>query len=113
MPMGALNLAPTLVVMMLALQKKWNKLAEEGKIECCGSKVIVDDVILYGWAPASLLQYFRAVLEILKHHRAMIKLQKCKWFHEWCEFVGVDIKSNGNSPAESKYKVFLELECPR
>ena len=27
--------------------------------------------------------------------------------------MGVDVKSNGNSPAESKYKAFLELGHPK
>ena len=88
-------------------------MAEEHGIERCGSKVIVDNVLVFRRDPDSLLQYFRVVLEVLKHHHATIKLQKCKWFRDQCEFMGVDVKSNGNSPAESKYKAFLELECPK
>ena len=55
MPMGALNLAPIFVVMMLALQQKWDCLAEEQGIMRCGSKVIVDDVLVFGRDPDSLL----------------------------------------------------------
>ena len=68
---------------------------------------------MYGRDPDSLLQYFRVVLEVLKHHHATVKLQKCKWFWDQCEFIGVDIKSDGNSPAKLKYKGFLELGCSK
>ena len=53
---------------------------DEQGIEKCGSKVIVDDVLVFGRDLDSLLRYFRVVLEVLKHHHAMVKLQKCKWF---------------------------------
>ena len=80
MPMGALNLVPIFMAMMLTLRWKWDHLADEQGIKKCGSKVIVDDVLVYGRDPDSLLWYFRVVLEVLKHHHATVKLQKCKWF---------------------------------
>eukprot|EP00957_Ditylum_brightwellii_P019471 1469048-Ditylum_brightwellii.AAC.1 len=40
--------------------------------------------------------YFRAVLDVLKHHRATVNLWKCKWFHDQCEFVGMDVRQGGN-----------------
>ena len=52
---------------------------EQGIVKC-RSKVIVDDMLVYGRDPDSLLQYFRVVLEVLKHHCATVKLQKCKLF---------------------------------
>ena len=80
MPMGALNSAPIFVAMMLTLQRKWDRLVDEQGIEKCGSKVIVDNVLVFGRDPDSLLWYFRVVLEVLKHHCTTVKLQKCKWF---------------------------------
>eukprot|EP00957_Ditylum_brightwellii_P012153 917909-Ditylum_brightwellii.AAC.1 len=97
---------------MMRLQKKWEKLATERKITGCGSKVIVDDVLVYGREKRNLLEYFRAVLDVLKHHRATINLKKCKWFHERCEFVGIDVGQGGNRPAQSKTAAFEQLEQP-
>lgn len=112
MPMGALNSAPTFIAMMMHLQARWEKLAAERGILGCGSKVIVDDVLIYGRKKDQLLQYFRSVLNVLKHYRATINLRKCKWFHSWCEFVGVDVGARGNSPARSKFTAFEKLGQP-
>ena len=36
------------------------------------SKIIVDDVLLYGCIAEQLLDYFRTVLDVLKRHRATL-----------------------------------------
>ena len=46
----------------------------------------------------TLLAYFNCALEVLLHHQVSIKLKKCKFLHPILEFVGVDIKPNGNFP---------------
>ena len=48
MPMGALNSASTVVAMMMELQRQWQALMEDRGIVDCGSKVIVDNVLVYG-----------------------------------------------------------------
>eukprot|EP00957_Ditylum_brightwellii_P129685 9892764-Ditylum_brightwellii.AAC.1 len=120
MPMGALNLAPTFVAMMMVMQDKWEKKREElGLTTCssrvikhCGSKVIVNDVLLHGREARELLRYFRIVLEVFQHHRATVKLQKCRWFQSQCKFVGIDVCAGGNKPAASKYEAFKQLQRP-
>ena len=67
---------------------------------------------VHGRDAEPLLQYSRAILGFLKHHRATINLKKCKWFHKNCEFVGVDIGAHRNSPARSKYAAFEQLDQP-
>jgi hypothetical protein len=100
MPMGALNSAATFVAMMTKLQHKWDRLAKERGISGAGSKVIVDDVLLYGDTAETLMAYVRCFLEVLREHRATINLKKCKWFRDRCEFVGMDITPDGNRPAQ-------------
>ena len=48
-------------------------------------------MLLYGRTAKQLLDYFRAVLNVLKHHQATLKLKKCKWFQDRCEFVGISV----------------------
>ena len=55
MPMGALNSAPVFVAMILELQGRWNKLAVERGVTACGSKVIVDNVLVFGREKNNLL----------------------------------------------------------
>ena len=55
------------------------------------SKIIVDDVLLYGRTAEQLLDYFRTVLDVIKQHPATINSKKCTWFQDRCEFVGIDV----------------------
>ena len=70
------------------------------------SKVIVDDMLLYGITTRQLPSYFRTVLDVLKHHRATLKLKRCKWFQDRCKFVGMDMEAGVTQPAQSKNKAF-------
>jgi hypothetical protein len=78
-----------------------------------GSAVIVDDIILFATTAAILLTYFRCVIEVLKHYRVTVKLRKTRFFPKRAEFVGVDIMTEGNSPAESKYEAIEKLTKPK
>ena len=74
------------------------------------SIIIIDYVLLYGYTAEQLLAYFRTVLDVLKHHHATLKLKKCKWFHDRCEFVGTDVAADVTQPAQSKSEYFDKLE---
>ena len=78
MPIRALNSAPIFVAMMMKLDMEWDTLAKERGLKSILSKIIVDDVLLYGRTEKHLIEYFRTVLEVLKHHRATLKLKNCK-----------------------------------
>ena len=54
MPMGALNSASTFIAMMTKLKTK-DTLAQEQHLQGVGSKVIVDDVLLYGETAKTLM----------------------------------------------------------
>ena len=77
------------------------------------AKTIVDDVILYAYTVEALLQYFEAVLEILQHYRVTVKLRKCRFIQTKAKFVGMDILSQGNTPAQSKDEAFQKTTHPR
>ena len=82
MPMGDLNAYPTFVATTMKLQMEWDTLAKELGLKNVASKIIVDDVLLYGRASEQFLDYLRTVLDVLKHHYATIKLKKRKWFQD-------------------------------
>ena len=112
MHMGDLGLDPTFIAMMMKLQMEWDTLAKECGLENVASKIIVEDVLLYGNTADRLLSYFRTVLNFLKHHRATLKMKKCKWFQDRCEFVGIDVSAGGIQPTQSKTEYFSKLEQP-
>ena len=109
-PMEALDAAPTFVAMMTNLQMGWDKLAKERGLKSFASKIIVDDVLLYGRTADMILDYFITVLYILKHHRATLKLKIFKWFQDRYEFVGMDVAEDGTEPTQSKNEAFAKLE---
>ena len=75
-PMGALNSDPKFVAMIMKLQMEWDTLAKERGLKTVASKIIFDYMLLYRRTSEQLLAYFRTVLDVLKHHRATIKLKK-------------------------------------
>jgi len=64
MPMGVMNALPFFVCIMMIMQEQWNDKRDERAIEECDSKVIVEDVILYGRKAAklSIVWHISAVL---------------------------------------------------
>jgi hypothetical protein len=61
----------------------------------------------------SLLRYFEVVLEVLEFYRVTVKLRKSRFVQQEVEFVGMDILSQGNSPAKSKDEAFHKLTYPK
>ena len=45
-------------------------------------KIIAADVLLYGCTAKKILYYFRTVLDVLKYHRATLKLEKMQMVSE-------------------------------
>ena len=78
--MGALNASPKFVALMMKLHIGWYTLAKKRVLKNVASKLIVDDVLLYGHKAEQLLDYFIMVLGVLKHQRTTLKLKICKWF---------------------------------
>ena len=76
------------------------------------SKIIVDDVLLYGRTSKQILAYFITVLYVLKLHHATLKLKRCKWFQYRYEFVVMDVAAGGTQPAQSKSGAFFKIESP-
>ena len=109
----ALNSAPVFVAMVMELQGKWNRLAEQQAMKDCGCSVIVNDVHVSGRVKDKLLRYFKCIMEIFMHYRATINLRKCKWFQDKCKFVRVDVCAGGNRPAHSKFSTFDKLGPPQ
>ena len=110
--MGDLIAAPTFVSMMMRLQMEWDTLATKLGLKNVASKIIVDDVLLYERTAKKILAYFRTVLDVLKHHRATLKLKRFKWFQDRCYFDGMGVEVGVTQPEQSRNEVFDKLERP-
>ena len=69
-------------------------------------------MLLYERTAEYILYYFITVLDVLKHHRATLKLKNCKWFQDRYKFVGMEMASGGTQPAQSQNETFTKLERP-
>lgn len=115
MPMGAENAAPTFAAMMKVLEQRRNARAKAAKpsIKDCGSRFIINDVMLFGMVLMMLLCYFEVMPEVLQHYQATMKLKKCVFLDSQQEFVGIDVMDKGNAPAQLKYKAFQAVCQPK
>ena len=113
MPMGALNSHATFCALTEKLKKKWNVqfkfLKKTEKVDSTGAKIIVDDILLYAVTLSNLIGYFREVLQVLREHRVTVNLKKCRFCPEVAEFVGIDLRPEGNAPARSKFPGMMKL----
>eukprot|EP00957_Ditylum_brightwellii_P111901 8533594-Ditylum_brightwellii.AAC.1 len=69
-------------------------------------------MLVYEKERDQLLMYFRGILDRLKHYHTTVNLQKCKWFQDHCEFIGIDVDQGSNYPARSKQDVFWAIAPP-
>jgi hypothetical protein len=95
MPMGFLNSHSIFVAMMSVMQTAWNQEAKKLNIHEAGSKVIIDNILLFARTVALLVMYWRCVLSVLQFYRAMANLRKCRFLDpNGIEFVRVDTRQH-------------------
>ena len=68
-----------------------------------GSRIVIDDILLYSTNVFTLLRYFSCVARVFVRYRLSFKLSKCKFFSPRVEYLGYDLTSGGNCPAQSKF----------
>ena len=65
-----------------AKKMEWYTLAKVRGLNNVASNIILDDVLLYGGTAKQLLDYFRTVLDVLKHHCTILKVRNYKKFQD-------------------------------
>ena len=87
-------------------------LVKEHVLKNVASKIIVDDVLLYGRTEGQLLSYLRTFRDVFKYHHATLKLKKRKWFKDRRKFLGMDVVACETKYTQSKNEAFARLEIP-
>ena len=77
-----------------------------------GSIIVIDNILLYSTNIYTLIRYFSCVDRILIRYRLSFKLSKCKFFNPRVEYLGYDLTSRGNYPAQSKFDLLKEWTLP-
>ena len=122
MPMGCLNAHGTFCCLVDTLKRHWNARATQlgiqddievtlkGERPWTDAEVVVDDIMLHSENAERLIKYFEVVLQTIQTHQVTVKLKKCRFFPQSAEFVGMDVKADGNRPARSKMQALEDLK---
>ena len=70
-----------------------------------GTRIIVDDI--FSWAPTfeAFIKYLTCQLQVCLSQNLSLSLKKCLFCPERMEFVGHDVCTDGNRPAQSKHSL--------
>ena len=137
MPFGPTNAPPFYTAMMGDFQREWSQLFIEkisametiggelivvhedkrieigSKILHNGSRVIIDDVLLWSSNLPAILLMFECICIVFRKYRVSFRLDKCDFLKERVEYVGHDLTARGNCPAQSKFDLINDWPLPR
>ena len=114
MPFGLRNSAATFVCMMHGLKTIWDAiLAEKMDLKHNGTRIIIDDLIIFAESMENALIILETILTVVKHYNLTWKLKKCHFFNKKVEIVGIDVSNNGNQPASSKTPTLASWKKPQ
>ena len=77
-----------------------------------GSRVIIDDILLWASNLQIVLLYFECVCEVFQKYRVSFRLDKCDFLKDRVEYVGHDLTPTGNCPAKSKFNMIDDWTLP-
>ena len=115
MPFGPVNAPSVYVAMTRVMKTEYDNLFAQRfpqHVSIIGNKNIIDDALLWSTDPVICLSYFRCMCEVLKHYRVSLNPKKCDYFKPRFEWLGNDLKTEGNSPAESKFNLINDWTVP-
>ena len=82
----------------MKLQTEYDTLAKECGLKIFTSKMIFNDVSLYGLTAVQHLAYLRTIQYLLKDLWATLKVKRFKWFQYRCKFTGSNVEAGVTQP---------------
>jgi hypothetical protein len=115
LPFGPMNGPAFYTCMMGIFRDEWNALFRSrhpSDTAHLGSRIIIDDILLWSTIISSLLLYFTCVCDVFIKYRVTFQLKKCEFLTDRIEYVGHDITPDGNCPARSKFDLIQDWPLP-
>jgi len=115
MPFGPRNAPAFYTCMMRIFKTEWQVLYRSrypNDTAHLGSRIIIDDILLWATMLAALLRLFECVCDVFMKYRVTFQLKKCEFLTNRIEYVGHDITPDGNCPAESKFDLITDWPLP-
>jgi cleavage and polyadenylation specificity factor subunit 1 len=115
MPFGPMNAPATYTAMKQVVKREADALFAQrfpGSTSSVGCKQIIDDSILWSISAIMLIHYLRCYREVHVKYRISFKGKKCTFFLVRFEWIGLDVCTDGNRPAQSKFALIREWKSP-
>ena len=115
MPFGPMNAPAVYTAMMKNFKDEYDHLFRQRFPQYAafvGNKNIMDDSLLWATDPMVCLRYFRCMCEVFTKYRLSFNPKKCDFFLKRFEWLGHDVKTDGNSPAASKFNLIEDWPLP-
>ena len=71
----------------------------------CGTKSIIDDVLIWLINITCILKYFDCACRVFQKYRVSFRQDKCHFLLDKVEYAGHDLLAHGNCPAQSKFNM--------
>ena len=72
------------------------------------TRTIINEILLYCINKSLILLYLECICIIFCKYRVSFRLDKCEFLEDLTEYVGHDITSDGNCPAQ--YKLYMIID---
>ena len=77
-----------------------------------GTRTIIGDILLFCSNLTLILLYLEFICIIFRKYRVSFRLDKCEFLKDRTKYVGYDITSKGNCPAQSKFDTINDWKLP-
>ena len=78
-----------------------------------GTKSIIDDILIWSSSIGYIFIYFECVCRVFQKYRVSFRQDKCHFLLNRVEYVGHDLKADGNCPAKSKFDMINDWTLPQ
>jgi hypothetical protein len=115
MPFGPTNGPATFINFIHNIDSVWKGLAQQLGIQInkdTNTKIIVDDIVSWADYVYHTLACMRCQLQVCQAYNLSLNLRKRYFFPAQFEFVGVNMRENGNRPAQSKHSLLKTWPAP-
>jgi hypothetical protein len=106
MPFGPTNGPATFINFIHDINNVWKKLAQERGVHIddnTNTKIIINNMVSWAKVLNFAITYMECQLKICQAYRLSLNLRKSHIFPSRFEFVGIDVCTDGNRPAQSKH----------
>jgi hypothetical protein len=115
MPFGPTKGPATFIEFIHDVDSQWKALAEKSGLVIdnnTNTKIIVDNILYGVKSLEAALLYIECQLPVCLAYRLSLSLLKSCIFPKRCEFVGIDVCSDGNHPAMPKHQLLKHWPQP-